>query len=162
VLLPVLLHKLVKMMTSNFFHKMHQHGYQLHHHYFFGQIDRIVDEHKAFIQAYQHEPVLKQGINAFTRKSSFVEGCNLLRAHFPNLIDYCGIVTILIFRTSTIKSDFLCYARRRMSFVRCYPISTLREFCRRNHICLLNNFLSPISKTCPRYLLPKLIFPNEL
>jgi hypothetical protein len=37
----------------------------------------------------------------------------------------------------------------------------LREFCRRSNILLLNNFLSPISKTCPCCLPPELTFLDE-
>ncbi len=56
---------------------------------------------------------------------------------------------------------FLCYVGRRTSFVRHCPISALREFCRRSNILLLNNFLSPISKTCPCCLPPELTFLDE-
>lgn len=56
---------------------------------------------------------------------------------------------------------FLCYAGRRTNSVRRYPISALREFCRRSSIYLLNNFLSLISKTCPCCLLPKLTLPDK-
>ncbi len=78
----------------------------LQHYYSFGQIDLVVDEHKALIQAYQHEPVLKQGIDAFTIKSSFVEGWNLLRVRFPNLLDYYGTVVTLFHETSIVESNF--------------------------------------------------------
>jgi hypothetical protein len=78
----------------------------LQHCYSFGQINLVVDEHKALIQAYQHEPVLKQGIDVFTIKSSFVEGWSLFGAHFPNLLDYYGIVMTLFLGTSIVESNF--------------------------------------------------------
>jgi hypothetical protein len=105
-LLSVLPRELVKTSTSDFFRKMRQHGYQLQHRYSSGQIDLAADEHKALIHAHRHEPVLKQGIDALTGKSSFVEGWSLLGACFPNLIDYCGIVVTLFLGTSTLESDF--------------------------------------------------------
>ena len=55
-------------------------------------INMIADEHKAFIQVYWKEPILKHGMDALTKKSSFANGWSLLGACFPNLIDYCGIV----------------------------------------------------------------------
>jgi hypothetical protein len=66
----------------------------------------VVDEHKAFIQVYRHEPIPKQGIDVLTGKSSFFEGWSLFGARFPNLIDYCGIVTTLFFGTSIVESNF--------------------------------------------------------
>ncbi len=41
----------------------------------------------------------------FTRKSSFVEGWSLFKAHFPNLIDYCGTIATLFIGTSTVEFD---------------------------------------------------------
>ncbi len=49
-LLLVLPHKLVKMTTFNFLCNMCQHSYRLQHRYSFGQINLVVNEHKAFIQ----------------------------------------------------------------------------------------------------------------
>jgi hypothetical protein len=43
----------------------------------------VANEHKALIEAYRHEPVLKQTINVFTKKSSFAEGWSLLKVCFP-------------------------------------------------------------------------------
>jgi hypothetical protein len=53
---------------------MCQHDFRFQHQYSSQKINLVTDEHKALIQAYRHEPVLKQDIDAFTKKSSFVEG----------------------------------------------------------------------------------------
>jgi Holliday junction resolvase-like predicted endonuclease len=53
---------------------MRQHIYRLQHRYFFGEIDLVANEHKAFIQVYQHEPILKQCIDVLIGKSSFAKG----------------------------------------------------------------------------------------
>jgi len=60
-----------------------------------------------------------------------------------------------------LSSIFPCYAGRRTSSVKHNLILALKEFCKRNNICLLNNFLNPICKTYPHCLPPKLTFPNE-
>jgi hypothetical protein len=73
---------------------------------FYGQIDLVTNEHKTFIQAYRHELVLKQGIDALIGNSSFAEGSSLLEARFSNLIDYCGAIVTLFRGTSTVESDF--------------------------------------------------------
>jgi hypothetical protein len=76
----------------------------------------VTNKHKALIQAYQHELVLKQGIDALIEKSSFAEGWSLFRTHFPNLIDYYGTVMTLFFKTSIVESDFFVLRRKKDKF----------------------------------------------
>jgi hypothetical protein len=85
----------------------------LEHHYSATQTNIIVDEHKALVHVYRSEPVLKQGINALSGKSSFKNGWSLLGAQVPNLLNYYGVVAMLFPRTSMIESNFsvLCWEK---------------------------------------------------
>ncbi len=103
---PVLPHELVKFTAAQYIRKIRQHTFHLEHRYSATQIDIIVDEHKAFIHAYQSEPMLKQGIDVMFGKSNLKDGWSLLGAQLPNLMDYCGVVATLFPRTSTIELDF--------------------------------------------------------
>lgn len=103
---PVLPHELVKFTTAQYIRKIRQHAFRLEHRYSTTQIDIIVNKHKAFVHVYRSELVLKQGINALFGKLSFKDGCSLLGARFPNLMDYCGVVTMLFPRTSMVESKF--------------------------------------------------------
>lgn len=78
-----------------------------------GKLIQLQTSTRHFILAYRHEPVLKQGIDVLTGKSSFVEGWSLLGTHFPNLLDYCASVVTLFTRTSAIEFDFfvLCWEK---------------------------------------------------
>ncbi len=103
---PVLPHELVKFTVAQYIRKIHQHAFRLEHHYSVAQIDIIIDEHKAFVHAYRSEPMLKQGIDAMSGKSSFKDGWSLLGARFPNLMDYYGVVATLFSGTSMVESNF--------------------------------------------------------
>jgi hypothetical protein len=102
---------------------------------------------------------LKQGIDALTRKSSFVEGWSLLGARFPNLLDYCGNVATLFTITSAVEFDFFVLCWDKDEFCKVLSDFSLERI--QSSICLLNNFLSPINKICPHCLSPKLTFPDE-
>jgi hypothetical protein len=103
---PVLLHELVKFITAQYIHKIRQHAFRLEYCYSVAQINIITNEHKALVHMYRSEPVLKQGINALSGKSSFKDGWSLLGARFPNLMDYYGVVATLFPGTSTTESNF--------------------------------------------------------
>ncbi len=50
--------------------------------------------------------MINRGIDALFGKSSFKDGWSLLGARFPNLMDYCGVVTMSFPGTSTVELDF--------------------------------------------------------
>ncbi len=110
---PILPHELIKFTAAQYIRKICQHTFFLEHRYSSIQIDIITDEHKALIHVYQFEQVLKQGIDAMSGKLSFKDGWSLLGAWFPNLMDQCGVVTMLFPGTSTVESYFfvLCWEK---------------------------------------------------
>jgi len=79
----------------------------------------------------------------------------------PIWLTIVALLQLCFLEHPLLNSIFPCYVRRRMSSLRCCPILSLREFCRWSNICLLNNFLSPICKTCPSCLPPKLTFQDK-
>ncbi|CAM6010567.1 unnamed protein product [Sphagnum balticum] len=103
---PMLPHEFVELSTVDFIRKIRQHAFRLEHCYSSTQIDFIADEHKALIHAHRCEPVLKGDINSLSSNSSFKNGWSLLRARFPNLMEYCGVVATLFPGTNTIESNF--------------------------------------------------------
>ena len=100
-------------------------GFRLQSHNSLTHINMITDEHKALIHAYQKEPLLKQDMDALTKKSSFTDRWSLLGARFPDLIDYCGTVAPLFPWKNTVKFVFyfLSYVRRKTCSIMHYIIS---------------------------------------
>jgi hypothetical protein len=119
----------------------------------------VADEHKALIQAYRHELFLKQVSMHSLKNHHFAGVC--LELASPICLTIVALSPLCFPKHPSLSPIFLCYDGRRMSFVRCCLILASREFCKQNNIFLLNNFLSPINKTCPHCLPPKLTFPNE-
>ena len=96
----------------------------------------IADEHKALIQAYQKEPILKQGMDALTKKSSFTDGRSLLGARFPTLVEYCGIVATVFLGTSTVEIVFSILRLEKDMFQQVL----YDGLCKPSNISWLNNF----------------------
>jgi len=102
----VLLHELIKLSAAKFIRKMRRYIYRLEQRYLSEHIDTIVNEHKQLLHAYQIEQVLKQSIVALSSQSTFKDGWNLFGRRFSNLMEFCGVITILFPRTSMVESDF--------------------------------------------------------
>jgi hypothetical protein len=103
---PVLPHELIKLSAAEFIRKMRCYSYRLEQHYSSEHIDTIADEHKQLLHAYRTEQVLKQNINALFSQSAFKDGWSQLGHRFPNLMEFCGVITTLFLGTSTVESDF--------------------------------------------------------
>ena len=99
----------------------------------------IADEHKAFIQVYWKEPILKHGMDALTKKSSFANGWSLLGACFPNLIDYCGIVDFFFLKINTVEFVFILREEKDTFHQALYDFGLEGGLRKRSNISLFNN-----------------------
>ncbi len=113
---PVLPHEIVKLSVAEFIRKMRHYSYRLEQRYSSEHIDTIVDEHKQLLHAYRIEQVFKQSIDALSSQSAFTDGWSLLGRRFPNLMEFCGVITTLFPETNMIESDFLILCWEKDAF----------------------------------------------
>jgi hypothetical protein len=105
---PVMPHELIKVRPRQLAELVLEHHTRVLTSYCPDDIDRIVSQHKDFLEAYHREPRLKLAIDRCSTDSSF-EDCWAIRGlkgQFPLLCDFCGGISSVFPNTASVEADF--------------------------------------------------------
>ena len=106
-LLPsVLPNELVKILPARFLIIARIMASQLEQKYSPLQIDAIGYRHKALVQTYRQEPLVKGAIDGCNADVLFSDAWDPLAQRYLDLEDYCGGVATVFPETSTVEADF--------------------------------------------------------